>query len=936
MRKEISVYRQIASAASRGSKEQIVATRLAAQGEARLARSLGVTRTEQKSLSASVARTDRALGRAGRGALAGSGAFRSFGRSLAFASAYFLSFAAGARLVRSSISAAVDLQRQTERTSILFGSSATIIRGWAKTTANSLGLARGESLKAAADFGTMFRGFGVGSKVAAQFSKSLVARAADLASFRNVDFGSVASAFQKGLGGMGRGLKVFGIDLTAIRLKAEALRLGLIKGAVDMHKVGRAQNEIAISAAKLAQAQQTYGKNSVQAVSAGDRLSAAQDKLAGLLKGKVPASLTSAQKALAAYAIEMHDTALEHGFFAKHAGQLSEEQKRLKALLTNVREELGTALLPTVLKYTRSLVDWLSKSKNQATILRDVKSAVHILTEGISAAVAVLRPMARAAELVAKAVGGWKHAFELILSGYLAFKFLKVARAIKECQLAMLVFGSASKTSVVSNAAMMAGALNSPLGKVGKLRLALMGLKTIGVITIAIGISEFLAKKLGVPGPLEDQVRTPGKKPPGFETKGMKPLAGGWYKSGSHFLHWNPESGKWDKDTTTQPVSALGSGRLTSGGTPGHFGGPVSSPRPSAATIRESAEATDAAKRAAAEAARRRRLRLEALRQARPFALPMSLQLQQAKAEAVNSQKQILAAAHAIRAFILKALPHLKGTRLLEAYGMLASANDTIASAVQEAAAKAKAQADAARQKLAAARQAMAQAVENIRSQVGELFQGPILAPTDQQMKAKLGVRGPKASDLTKDLKAQTALYARFNRDLAILARRGAPKELLKELRAKGPSDIQYIESLAKANRKDLREFFKVFGKRERLVQRVAKVEMRAAQVTIRAARLTLEHLGHGGPAPRHHRIRHMAEGGIAVGPTLALIGERGPEAVVPLSRAGGSDSRPIHTHVYLNDREIATAVTTRQQRATKTMAPQVRGRHPGHILGTS
>jgi len=31
-----------------------------------------------------------------------------------------------------------------------------------------------------------------------------------------------------------------------------------------------------------------------------------------------------------------------------------------------------------------------------------------------------------------------------------------------------------------------------------------------------------------------------------------------------------------------------------------------------------------------------------------------------------------------------------------------------------------------------------------------------------------------------------------------------------------------------------------------------------------------------------------MAEGGIVTRPTLALIGEAGPEAVIPLSRGGG------------------------------------------------
>jgi hypothetical protein len=34
--------------------------------------------------------------------------------------------------------------------------------------------------------------------------------------------------------------------------------------------------------------------------------------------------------------------------------------------------------------------------------------------------------------------------------------------------------------------------------------------------------------------------------------------------------------------------------------------------------------------------------------------------------------------------------------------------------------------------------------------------------------------------------------------------------------------------------------------------------------------------------------IPMLAEGGIVTSPTLAMIGERGPEAVIPLSRAGG------------------------------------------------
>ena len=45
--------------------------------------------------------------------------------------------------------------------------------------------------------------------------------------------------------------------------------------------------------------------------------------------------------------------------------------------------------------------------------------------------------------------------------------------------------------------------------------------------------------------------------------------------------------------------------------------------------------------------------------------------------------------------------------------------------------------------------------------------------------------------------------------------------------------------------------------------------------------------------------VKAMAEGGIVTGPTQALIGEAGPEAVIPLSRAGGMLGNRVVVHVY-------------------------------------
>lgn len=43
----------------------------------------------------------------------------------------------------------------------------------------------------------------------------------------------------------------------------------------------------------------------------------------------------------------------------------------------------------------------------------------------------------------------------------------------------------------------------------------------------------------------------------------------------------------------------------------------------------------------------------------------------------------------------------------------------------------------------------------------------------------------------------------------------------------------------------------------------------------------------------------HMAEGGLVASPTFALIGERGPEAVVPLDRLGAGRATNVTINIY-------------------------------------
>jgi TP901 family phage tail tape measure protein len=81
-------------------------------------------------------------------------------------------------------------------------------------------------------------------------------------------------------------------------------------------------------------------------------------------------------------------------------------------------------------------------------------------------------------------------------------------------------------------------------------------------------------------------------------------------------------------------------------------------------------------------------------------------------------------------------------------------------------------------------------------------------------------------------------------------------------------------------------------------------------------------------------RAPKMAEGGVVSRPTLALIGERGPEAVIPLHRGSHSGSGTLVVVLDVDGREVARATLPHYQRMAKNSAAQVRGQNAGVVIG--
>jgi len=71
--------------------------------------------------------------------------------------------------------------------------------------------------------------------------------------------------------------------------------------------------------------------------------------------------------------------------------------------------------------------------------------------------------------------------------------------------------------------------------------------------------------------------------------------------------------------------------------------------------------------------------------------------------------------------------------------------------------------------------------------------------------------------------------------------------------------------------------------------------------------------------------ISPLAAGGLVTAPTLALVGESGPELVIPLDRAGGVGSTIINVHVTgVSGEEVVDAIRRETQRRGAAVFPSV------------
>ncbi len=137
--------------------------------------------------------------------------------------------------IYKAVGAASDLNETLSKVGVVFGPGAEAVQKQAEEMARTFGLPKGELLDAAASIGLVGKAAGQSQAQAAAMANQMAKLAADASSFYNVPLDDALNTIKSALVGESEPIRKFGVLLSEDAVKAEALRLGLIKtgGALD-------------------------------------------------------------------------------------------------------------------------------------------------------------------------------------------------------------------------------------------------------------------------------------------------------------------------------------------------------------------------------------------------------------------------------------------------------------------------------------------------------------------------------------------------------------------------------------------------------------------------------------------------------------------------------------------------------------------------------
>lgn len=295
---------------------------------------------------------DRDVSRASRGAIAGSGIFRNFGRQIAFASGAFIGAAGLTSVVRAFADEAMDSQKVTAD-----------LQQVIKTTGGAAGVTADQVDRLA---NSMLRKTGIDDE---DIKRSAIL----LLTFRNVrnEAGKNNDVFDQSVRITADLSKRMGIDLSSASVLVGKSLNDPIRGVTALTRVG-----VTFTNQQRAQ---------IKAMVESGNIIGAQKVILAELRSEVGGAAEAYGKTL--------------------AGQMS----ILRNEVLNLGGSLAEALMPNIETLVRRLTAWLDNTKNQQEIQRDFNNVIRVSGQVIGAVADVIR-------VVNRLTGGWKDTLELLLA----------------------------------------------------------------------------------------------------------------------------------------------------------------------------------------------------------------------------------------------------------------------------------------------------------------------------------------------------------------------------------------------------------------------------------------------------------------------------------------------------------------------------------------
>jgi hypothetical protein len=135
---------------------------------------------------------------------------------------------------KASIDAASDLEESINAVQVTYGELSGTILDFGQVSAKTVGLAAADFNSFAVRFAGFTKQIATGGKSAADVTIDLTKRIADFASVMNLDLNEAATVFGSTLAGESEAIRRFGIDMSAASIEAFALSTGLIKSKDEM------------------------------------------------------------------------------------------------------------------------------------------------------------------------------------------------------------------------------------------------------------------------------------------------------------------------------------------------------------------------------------------------------------------------------------------------------------------------------------------------------------------------------------------------------------------------------------------------------------------------------------------------------------------------------------------------------------------------------